>query len=207
MRIEVLDLGINNLKSLVLALERTGSDSVEVIQNGNESHRPNLIVLPGVGSFGAGMQQMHERNFVRMLENSKTLETKILGICLGMQLLGEDSEESPAISGLGLIAGSSRKLPEDSGMRLPNMGWYPTTIVDNKLPFNSLNTPKDFYFVHSYTLIPSNPLDILCTTEYGNYNFVSGVANNKVLGLQFHPEKSAKIGNQLLSEIVTWARA
>jgi glutamine amidotransferase len=207
MRVEVLDLGINNLKSLVLALQRAGADSVEVIQDANQSAPSELLVLPGVGSFGVAMAALEKRSYRELIEAEKASETPILGICFGMQLLGRGSEETPGVEGLGLVQGLSKLLPRVPGMRVPNVGWYSTELARSNSPFTSLASKRDFYFVHSYHFSPDEASDVLCSSTYGTSTIVAGVQHESVIGLQFHPEKSADVGGLLLQEIIGWARA
>lgn len=207
MRVEVLDLGINNLRSLVLALKRAGADSVEVLQDANQSKVSNLIVLPGVGSFGAAIDELEKRSYRDLIETRAKSGASIMGICLGMQLLGRASEESPEAKGLGLVPGVSKLLPKESGMRVPNVGWYSTENARPESPFQSLSSQRDFYFVHSYHFVPDNGADVLCHSAYGNSKFVSGIQRERVIGFQFHPEKSADVGGLLLEEVIRWAHA
>ena len=207
MQIEILDLGINNLTSLELALRRIGSNSVNIIQDANQSRNANLFVLPGVGAFGAAVEELDNRFFRELLGNAKNSGVGIVGICLGMQLLGDNSEETSESLGLELIPGISKILPKTAGMKIPNVGWYSTQLTKREFQFTSLNSCKDFYFVHSYEFIPENKSDILCVSNYGNHKIVSGVQKENVIGFQFHPEKSADIGGLLLEEVLEWANA
>jgi glutamine amidotransferase len=207
MRVEVLDLGINNLKSLVLALKRAGADSVDVLQDANQSKAASLTVLPGVGSFGAAVGELERRSYRQLIEARAKAGTSIVGICLGMQLLGRASEESPDIEGLDLVPGISKLLPKEVGMRVPNVGWYPTESLRLESPFEALSSQRDFYFVHSYHFVPDDPSDVLCESTYGATSFVSGIQHERVMGFQFHPEKSADVGGLLLEEAIRWARA
>jgi glutamine amidotransferase len=205
--VEVLDLGINNLKSLVLALKRAGADSVNVLQDANQSRTSTLIVLPGVGSFGAAVDELEKRSYTELIHTRAKSGISIMGICLGMQILGCTSEETPAVKGLGLIPGITKLLPKEVGMRVPNVGWYSTDNVRPESPFHALSSQRDFYFVHSYHFVPDNRADVLCESSYGAKSFISGIHQEKVIGFQFHPEKSADVGGLLLEEVIRWARA
>jgi imidazole glycerol phosphate synthase glutamine amidotransferase subunit len=207
MRVEVLDLGINNLKSLVLALKRAGADSVDVLQDANQSRTSTLIVLPGVGSFGAAVDELEKRSYIELIQARAKSGVSIMGICLGMQLLGRASEETPAVAGLGLVPGISKLLPKETDMRVPNVGWYSTESAHPESPFQALSSQRDFYFVHSYHFVPDERADILCESSYGTKSFISGIHRGNVIGFQFHPEKSADVGGLLLEEVIGWARA
>ena len=207
MKIEILDLGINNLKSVVHTFQEklAISDSLSIIPNASVSSGPNLLVLPGLGSFGAGMHEIKKRSFDTLIRQSLDGGARLVGICLGMQLLGTDSAESIGVKGLDEIPGSSNKLVKQLQENIPNMGWA-ATMPRVESEFSALSSEKDFYYVHSYAFVPENPAHILCTTNYGDTQFVSGVKSQNVCGFQFHPEKSAKIGAELVSEIIAWGR-
>jgi len=207
MKIEILDLGINNLKSVVNAFQEklTVSDSLSIIADSSDSLGPDLLVLPGLGSFEAGMQEVEKRNFDKLIRQSLEDGARLVGICLGMQLLGTYSEESKGVKGLNVIPGTSKKLAKQLKENIPNMGWA-STIPKLDNDFSALSKDKDFYFVHSYAFEPEKPENILCTTEYGESQFVSGVISLNACGFQFHPEKSSKIGAELVSEIIAWGK-
>jgi glutamine amidotransferase len=204
----VIDLGINNLTSVkrAFSLSLKPEDSLVVIEAEPEINRPDLIILPGLGKFDAGMSSLRERRLVEVLKSWNKEGSKVVGICLGMQLLGTTSEESRGIEGLDLIHSRICRLPSDAGERIPHIGWAETSIADAAQPFSALTTPGDFYFVHSYHLIPENENDALSRTPFGKYEFVSSVLSNNILGFQFHPEKSGNKGKKLVSEIIEWAR-
>lgn len=206
MLISVIDLGINNLTSVINSFSKplNSNDFIEVFNSSN-SNSPDLLILPGLGKFSAGMEALQSNNM-----NDKIIElvnsgTKLVGICLGMQLLSEISAESPKTPGLGLIQGQCEKLPISQGEPVPHTGWESIefSATDH---FPSLSSGRDFYFVHSYHLVPKNKEDIFGITKFGNISFVSVVQKNNILGVQFHPEKSGHAGIDLVSEIVAWAR-
>ena len=143
----------------------------------------------------------------KLIEKIKTWNndgTKVVGICLGMQLLGTSSEESPGVQGLDLIKSKVERLPVDKSERIPHIGWAET--IENSKPgiFPSLTSPGDFYFVHSFHLLPQNENDLLTKTPYGEHFFASSVFSRDILGVQFHPEKSGAKGKALISEIIQW---
>jgi glutamine amidotransferase len=204
----IIDLGINNLISVqrAFALSLEATDSSVVIESDTDMTRPDLIVLPGLGKFATGMSEIRERNLLSPIKEWTNEGSKLVGICLGMQLLGTSSEESLGVEGLNLIPSRIARLPGDQGERIPHTGWAETNTVCDSQPFSALATNGDFYFVHSFHLIPNNETDALSTTPFGKSSFVSSVLSRNILGLQFHPEKSGKKGKRLISEIIEWAR-
>jgi len=158
-----------------------------------------ILILPGVGTFGNAMDYLKINSFdikIKSLYNSKGKTPILIGICLGMQLLFNSSEESPGVEGLMLVNGVCKQLPSYSGYLLPHIGW------------NSISSPKnqhiqfpDMYFVHSYHCIPDKNDDILFTSTYST-EFVSAVKRDNIFGFQFHPEKSGAPGYQMLDKIL-----
>jgi len=204
----VIDLGINNLTSVkrAFSVPLRPTDSVVVIEADPKMDRPDLIILPGLGKFDAGMSALRERKLVETIKSWSNEGSKVVGICLGMQLLGTNSEESKGVEGLDLIPSRIEKLPGDQGERIPHTGWAETNVAYDSQPFSTVATPGDFYFVHSYHVIPENEKDVLTRTPFGKYSFVSSVLCKNILGFQFHPEKSGNKGKKLVSEIIEWAR-
>jgi glutamine amidotransferase len=205
MRIQILDLGINNVKSVVAAFSGIPDAEVFVNERRRDCKRSQLTVLPGVGKFGTAVEVLEERGFRDYLNEIAEVGDCLLGICLGMHLLGNGSAESPGFSGLGLIPGECLELPTQISEKLPNIGWASTKNYKQEVEFNSLAADKDFYFVHSYFFKELNPKHVLCKSYYGEFEFTSGVINENVAAFQFHPEKSSKIGEKLFSEIVNWS--
>ena len=208
MLVGIIDLGINNLTSVQRAFSAPlkSTDALTVIETNPKIDRPDLIILPGLGKFGAGMAALRERKLAEKIKSWSNEGSKVIGICLGMQLLGTYSEESSGIEGLNLVDSRIERLPIDQNERIPHTGWAETNSALDAQPFSALQSQGDFYFVHSYHLIPTNNEDILARTPFGNSSFVSGVLSKNVLGLQFHPEKSGGKGKTLITEIVQWAR-
>ena len=206
MLISVIDLGINNLTSVLNSFSKplNSNDYIEVF-DANNSNTPDLLILPGLGKFSAGMEALQSNEMNNKIIELTNSGTKLVGICLGMQLLSERSAESPNTPGLGLIEGQCEKLPMSQGEPVPHTGWE-SIKVSSTNHFLSLNSGRDFYFVHSYHLVPKNKEDISGITKFGNDSFISVVQKNNILGVQFHPEKSGQAGIDLVSEIVAWAR-
>ena len=203
----VADYSMGNVESLINALKKIGikptlSSNKEKIENAD------LLILPGVGAFPEGMKRLKENNLCEPILKRAVKDKAILGICLGMQLLFEESEEYKLSKGLGVIEGKITKLSSKDGdkfLPLPHIGW-------NKLIYNKDNLDKDLnsfdsiyqYFVHSYGYIieKNNPKDLLFSSIYGENNFISGVRKNNIIGFQFHPERSGKVGLDLLQKSI-----
>jgi len=203
--VEVLDLGINNLASLRRGLSDAGARSLRVIASSNESRGADLMVLPGVGAFGAAVDELDKRGLTETIKHHVASGGYLFGVCLGMQLLATASEESPTALGLNFVHGQVRRLTANAGARVPNMGWGNSLIVTESADFPTLSHPLDYYFVHSFAVVPDTDSDILATSAFGEQTFVSAVMHGNVLGVQFHPEKSSRPGARLLSDVLMWA--
>lgn len=205
--ISVIDLGVNNLASLVSSIKEASGLTPHVVSTVDDLMDPKLVVLPGTGSFGYAMEQLSSRGFTSFLEGlSEGSRTFLLGVCLGMQLLFEGSEESPGVRGLGLMEGHIARLNRigGDGERVPHVGWSAVTIdsVPEDSFFQGLKN-RDFYFSHSYAFPASEKLQYPnLVTDFGNACFVSGFARNRLFGFQFHPEKSSAAGLELLSRVI-----
>lgn len=205
MYIEIIDLGINNISSILRSIMESSrsKDNVKVIERAEDSELPDLIVLPGLGHFEAGMNKLRAGNFEELILNHLKLEKKVAGICLGMQLMCGQSEEAPGVTGLGLVDAIVKKLPPID--RIPNIGWNSTTKVHDTDFFSSLSSERDFYFVHSYHVVPNNFGDVLSNSPFSNLEIVSSFLLDQILGVQFHPEKSGKVGKDFMRELISWA--
>lgn len=194
--ITIVDYGLGNLGSVLNMLKRIGVEG-EIKSDLKSIENASKLILPGVGAFDAAMKKLNESNLSSVLK-VKALEEKtpIMGICLGMQILMNSSEEGSK-AGLGLIDGEVKKFPYvDSQLKIPHMGWNYVYMSRKDSPlFYGLAEPK-FYFVHSYYVKVKNKKNSLLTTNYG-IEFDSGVIKDNVYGFQFHPEKSHKFGMKL----------
>tara|TARA_B100000401_G_C52701798_1_gene669498 strand:+ start:17 stop:670 length:654 start_codon:yes stop_codon:yes gene_type:complete len=198
--ISIIDYGISNLGSIRNMLRKIGVSS-NVITKPEQIVDAHKIILPGVGSFDHGVKALTDLNLIGSIKEAANKGIPLLGICLGMQLLGNKSEEGN-LEGLGLIPGSSIKFnfrDIDSKYRIPHMGWNFISPHDRDHPFlSSLDVNSRFYFVHSYHFVPENMKHSIAKTSYG-LEFTSIISSANVHGTQFHPEKSHKFGIQLLS--------
>jgi glutamine amidotransferase len=209
MLINIIDLGINNLTSVkrAFSLHLTSSDTIDLTSSNSSLKRPDLLVLPGLGNFAAGMRQIRDRKLDDLIYKWTGEGVKLAGICLGMQLLGTESKESPGVKGLNLIKSHVEPLPPHLDEKIPNIGWATAAATSNTKYFAAFRSKGDFYFVHSYHLIPENEKVMLTRTIFGSTSFVSSILSQNIVGFQFHPEKSGEKGRQLISEICEWARS
>lgn len=198
--ITVIDYGIGNLRSVTKALEFLGCQ-VTLTSDPNEVMRANKLVLPGVGAFGAGMRNLTQLGLVDAIRDAVKRGTPLLGICLGLQLLFDGSEEMGRHEGLKLVRGKVVRFPETNNIRIPHMGWNALKIHKPEPLFKGVPDGAMVYFVHSYFPVPNDNSVIAATTEHG-VEFVSAIAIDNIFGTQFHPEKSSKVGLQILRNFV-----
>jgi len=194
MTVSVVNYGLGNLGSVVNMLKRVGSE-VRLVSTPDEVLNSDRLLLPGIGAFDMGMGLLDQQELTPAIKEFATSGKPILGICLGMQLLLDSSEEG-VLTGLGLIPGSSVRLPDLPGLRVPHMGWNHVTMQKHDPLVADLPEESRFYFVHSYRVVPQNDDDVLGITQYG-VPIVSMVRCGNVMGAQFHPEKSHAFGKQI----------
>ena len=197
--IVIVDYKMGNLGSIKNMLKRIGSQSV-ISSDLEEIKNASKIILPGVGSFDRAINNINEMGIREELENS-TIKRKVptLGICLGMQIMTYGSEEGK-LEGLKWIKGRCKKFIEKD-LRIPHMGWNYTNVINENLLIKKNQDPSKFYFVHSYYVDLHSNKDIIFSTEYGE-NFCSGFNVDNIYGVQFHPEKSHKFGQNLLQNFI-----
>ena len=208
MRIVVIDYGLCNLLSVHNALKHLGVDA-SVTHDPSELTGADAVILPGVGAFEDGMSGLRQRGFVEAVHGYVRSGRPLLGICLGMQLLMDQSLEFGVHEGLGLIAGEV--VPVDclsvdgSKLKLPHIGWNGLLRAERSWDGTMLaGLPEgvEMYFVHSFRVVPKDRGHILAETEYGGKRFCSVVAKGNVYGCQFHPEKSSSMGLRLLGNFI-----
>jgi glutamine amidotransferase len=202
--IGIINYGLGNLASIKNMFRRLEVDSI-ISSDPEELASVDRLILPGVGAFDQGMKNLAESGLIEPLNQWVVQDKKpILGICLGVQLLTEGSDEGD-LSGLGWIKGRTVAFDKsrlESSQRVPNMGWrYVDNQSASELTFNLPEDPR-FYFVHSYHLQLKNPEDVILTTDYG-YTIEVGLQRENILGVQFHPEKSHKYGKAILKNFAT----
>lgn len=202
MTVLIIDYGMGNLASVRRAFEECGANVV-VSDNPSDLESATQLVLPGVGAFADGIQNLKDNGWVPAIRKA-TLENGIpfLGICLGMQLIADKSFEGGEHAGLGLIAGEVVRFKATSqNERIPHIGWNEISPKNDSPLFHGIAQGTDVYFVHSYHFVVKDPQHVIATTPYCG-EFVSAVATGKIFGVQFHPEKSAKSGFQILKNFL-----
>jgi imidazole glycerol-phosphate synthase subunit HisH len=200
-RVAVVDYGMGNRRSVQKALEHVGAQAL-ITRAQDELRAADGLVVPGVGAFPLAMSNLRELGLAELICERAAGGTPILGICLGMQLLFEGSEEIEPTDGLGLIAGEVRAL-RAAGLRVPHIGWNEVRF-ERSSPLTA-GLPRrgcPFYHVHSLAVRPRNPTDVVGTTEYGE-RFATIVAHRLVFGVQFHPEKSSSHGLRMLASFIS----
>ena len=201
MKLAIIDYGIGNTKSLINAFKKIGLNDVVLTDDEETIYESDLIILPGVGAYSKAISELEKRNLVKIISNYSKLNKPIVGICLGMQLLFNSSQEFGYHKGLGLIEGEVIKFPINISDKIPHVSWNKLNFNKTEL-FKKINEYDCFYFVHSFICLPKNDLEILSTTNYGNIEFCSSVKKGNVYGFQFHPEKSSTKGLQLLKNLI-----
>lgn len=203
MRTVVVNYGMGNLRSIQHKLAGIGF-ACDISAEARDVERAELLILPGVGHFGAAMGLLHQQDLVRVLDESVLGRgTPILGICLGMQLLSRSSEEGDA-EGLGWIDAVTRRFafpPAGPRLKVPHIGWNTLEAKPGHELLQGITPGERFYFTHSYHLCCASGADVVATTNYG-YDFVSVVRHGNIVGTQFHPEKSHRAGMKLLANIL-----
>ena len=191
----IIDYGAGNLQSVEKALRHIGCDCF-VTADPAELRQARAAVLPGVGAFGDAMRSLRARSLEEPIRTFLASGKPFLGICLGLQLLFESSEESPGVAGLGLLKGKILRLPAESGLKIPHIGWNSLTIRKPGGLFAGVAGEPYVYFVHSYYLQAEENV-VAATAEYGA-TIHAAVQKDNLLACQFHPEKSGEVGLKLL---------
>jgi glutamine amidotransferase len=194
--IAVIDYDAGNIKSVQKALEFLGKQAV-VTRDRNEILTAERVILPGVGNFGDAMAKLKNFGLVSVLEEVAKQGTPFLGICLGLQLLFEESEESPGVKGLGLLPGRIVRIPKETGLKIPQIGWNALKYPSKGRLFEKVPEGAYVYFVHSYYLQAQEKEIVKATVEYG-VTVEASVEKDNIFACQFHPEKSSEAGLQIL---------
>lgn len=199
--IAIIDYDAGNIKSVEKALLSL-SQEVVVTRDAETILGADKVILPGVGSFGDAMDKLHQYGLVDVIKQVVANKTPFLGICLGLQLLFESSEECPGVEGLGILKGKIVRIPEGEGIKVPHIGWNSLKYPNRGKLYVGLPEDAYVYFVHSYYLKAEEPEIVVAATEYGTYIHAS-VEKDNVFACQFHPEKSSDTGLAILQNFVS----
>ena len=202
--IGIIDYDAGNIRSVEKALAYLGEETV-VSRDPQVLLKADKVILPGVGSFGEAMENLHKDGLVPVIQDMIKKGTPFLGICLGLQLLFESSEESPGVEGLCLLDGKILRIPAAEGLKVPHIGWNNLTYPNPGRLFEGIPENQYVYFVHSYSLQASDPSIVTAATEYG-VSIHASVEKGNVFGCQFHPEKSSEVGMQILRNFIRITR-
>ena len=202
--IAILDYDAGNIKSVEKALQLLGEDTV-LTRDRDTILSAEKVILPGVGAFGDAMANLDRFGLTEVIHEVVNRNTPFLGICLGLQLLFESSEESPGVKGLGILKGKIVRIPEQPGLKIPHMGWNSLHIQNEGRLFAGIPEDTYVYFVHSYYLQAEEEKIVKATCEYGTTIHAS-VEQGNVFACQFHPEKSSRWGLQILKNFAAIGR-
>lgn len=194
--IAIIDYDAGNIRSVEKAMAKLGQE-VWITRDRERIMNADKVILPGVGSFGDAMAHLREYNLVEVIKDVVAEKKPFLGICLGLQLLYESSEETPGVEGLGILKGKILKIPEQKDLKIPHMGWNSLHLQNDGRLFRGIEQNPYVYFVHSYYLKAEEEKTVKATTEY-SVNIHASVEKDNVFACQFHPEKSGDLGLQIL---------
>ena len=206
MKLVIIDYGLSNLLSVKRAFEYCGANPV-ISSEARDIESADAIVLPGVGAFGDGMKKLEDQGFDSAIKNACTRGIPLLGICLGMQMLFDESSEFGLHKGLGLIEGTVTSIPDTDILgnmqRVPHVGWNHLYYADESRRFDrtilqNICVGEECYFVHGYEAVPKEKSNIIAITHYGGRNICAAVKKNNIYGTQFHPEKSGEVGMKII---------
>ena len=202
--IAIIDYDAGNIRSVEKALYALGQEAV-ITRDASEILRADGVILPGVGAFGDAMKKLNGYGLVQVIRQCVDEKKPFLGICLGLQLLFESSEESPGVEGLGILKGQVVRLPEDKGLKIPHIGWNDLRFPNMGRLFQGISEGAYVYFVHSYYLQAEDEKIVTAVSEYGACIHAS-VEQGNVFACQFHPEKSSDVGLQILRNFIGIAK-
>lgn len=198
--IAIIDYDAGNVKSVEKALQFLGEEVI-ITRDREQILSADRVVLPGVGAFGDAMEKLHSYNLVEVIKEVVAKKTPFIGICLGLQLLFESSEESPGVEGLGILQGKIVRIPEKDGLKVPHIGWNSLKYPNKGRLYQGIEEDSYVYFVHSYYLQAQDPSIVVAQTEYG-VDIQASVEKDNVFACQFHPEKSSSVGMTILKNFI-----
>ena len=199
--IAIIDYDAGNIKSVEKSLNYLGEEAI-ITRDHDEIVNSDKVILPGVGAFADAMENLDHFNLVDTIKKVAEKDTPFLGICLGLQLMFESSDEGPGVKGLGLLPGKILRIPKSGDLKIPHMGWNSLDIKPEARLFKGLEGNPYVYFVHSYYLKAADEGIVAATTEYTTHIHAS-VESGNVFACQFHPEKSGAVGERILKNFVS----
>ncbi|MDO5156723.1 MAG: imidazole glycerol phosphate synthase subunit HisH [Eubacteriales bacterium] len=199
--IAILDYDAGNIKSVEKAIQYLGQEAV-ITRDRDTILQCDKVILPGVGSFGDAMEKIKKYGLDQVIYEVIERGTPFLGICLGLQLLYESSDESPGVAGLGVLKGTINRIPEGDGLKIPHMGWNSLKVKPDATLFRGIEENPYVYFVHSYYLKAEDENEVAATTEYSTLIHAS-VEKDNIFACQFHPEKSSEVGLKILRNFIS----
>lgn len=203
--VAIIDYDMGNVRSIENAINHVGNFHIVITADSSVILNADVIILPGVGAFPDAMKKLTEKGLITVLDQAVKVQRKpTLGICLGMQLLFDSSEEKSVTKGLGWIPGQVVYMKPEGGLRVPHIGWNSLQVSANDAIFGFLHHDKDYYFVHSLHAVCEDRY-VLARFDYGGL-MTAAVKNDNVIGMQFHPEKSQKNGLAALHSFFQWAQ-
>ena len=198
--VAIIDYDAGNIKSVEKALLHLGEEVV-ITRDREQILNSDKVILPGVGAFGDAMEKLRSYGLDKVIYEVVERKIPFLGICLGLQLLFEKSDETPGVKGLGILPGEILRIPDKEGIKIPHMGWNSVKIKKDARIFKDVPQDSYVYFVHSYYLKAGRGEDVAATTEYSTL-IHAAVEHDNVFACQFHPEKSSEIGLKILKNFV-----
>ncbi len=198
--VAIIDYDAGNIKSVEKALLHLGEEVI-ITRDREQILNSDKVILPGVGAFGDAMEKLRSYGLDKVIYEVVERKIPFLGICLGLQLLFEKSDETPGVKGLGILPGEILRIPDKEGIKIPHMGWNSVKIKKDARIFKDVPQDSYVYFVHSYYLKAGREEDVAATTEYSTL-IHAVVEHDNVFACQFHPEKSSEIGLKILKNFV-----
>lgn len=197
----IIDYDAGNIKSVINAFKMLGTEAL-VTRDPKEIMKADHVILPGVGAFGDAMSKLNEYDLTDVIREVAGNGTPFMGICLGLQLLFDSSEESEGVSGLGILRGKIKRIPDNGVLKVPQIGWNSLSYPNAGRLFKGIDEGSYVYFVHSYYLDAEDKGIVTATTEYGT-TIDASVEQGNVFACQFHPEKSAEVGMEILKNFLS----
>ena len=198
--VAIIDYDAGNIKSVQKAIEYLGEEVI-ITRDAEVILSASRVVLPGVGAFGDAMEKLHKYNLVDVIKEVVKREIPFLGICLGLQLLFETSDETPGVQGLGILKGKIKRIPDHGELKIPHIGWNSLSFPNKGRLYEGISEESYVYFVHSYYLDAEDKDIVVATTEYGT-TIQASVEQGNVFACQFHPEKSSSVGLKILDNFL-----